>query len=252
MGIKVKSRKSAAQSVKSQSERNTTEFQKGAQVISQKTADEGLNGQSVKPYTHAPYANEETHRNANRKDAKERGKSIDKDAKTQLSADLKLGKVKGNRTLFQSVNADVLREVCRNRGYKGYSGLNKDDLVDFLVSGGTSKPAPKPDSTAALRKQASALKQAGLITGPVSALKVADLKNAVATAKSGNIYQAVKSSPKDGTMDYNKNLIRNASGKGFTAAATAMCKKMFGEKSSVSSLKAQQLKDLVKALGLTK
>ncbi len=106
-------------------------------------------------------------------------------------------------------------------------------------------PTAKPDSTRGLREKASALKKAGLISGPVSGANVATLKAAVATASKGQSVTVTKAAPKAGSMDFNKDLLRNKDGKGYRSEYVAKCKKMFGEKASISALKSAQLAQLV-------
>lgn len=153
-------------------------------------------------------------------------------------------------TVSDLTTADVAL-IAKAKGWPGYSGLTAAEGRQFLVNGG-KKPAPTAGTTRALRETVAAAKKAGLVQGPVSALKVAELKKVAAQLEAGEkVGTITKPAPNVGTADWHKNLIRNASGKGFTAEAVAECKKRFGEKASISTLKAEQLRALTLALGLS-
>jgi hypothetical protein len=141
-------------------------------------------------------------------------------------------------------NAAQLGKVAKAHGIKGYSGLAKDELVVFLHTG--NKPAPKAGSTRQKREVVSRMKKEGLISGPISALKVSQLDDVIA----GRVTEVTKPQPNVGTADYHRNLLREGAAKGYSARATAKAKAMFGK--SISTLKAEQLKKLCQALGLVK
>jgi len=163
-----------------------------------------------------------------------------------LSGDISPTEVKAAQ--LNTLSAPQLTNVARTLKYKGYSGLLKAELAQFLANGG-KKPEAKAGSTRDLRETVSAAKKAGLVSGPVSSLKVAELKKVVAAVSKGENYGAVsKPTPNAGTMDHNKNLLRGNLSKGYTPEATAKSKAMFGV--SISALKSLQLKALVAALGL--
>ncbi len=187
------------------------------------------------------------------KDALKAAKEEAADTLTRLvlCGDLDPTEVKPSQA--DALSATALSGICRelvkqgNAAFKGYSGLNKAELVRFFTSGGV-KPQAAKGSTRQLREVLSAGKKAGLVSGPISALKVADVKRLAAIVATGKSVMVTKSAPTPGTMDANKAKLRPASGKGFTPEATAKSKSLFGV--SISALKAPQLAKLVAALNL--
>jgi hypothetical protein len=185
------------------------------------------------------------------KDALKAAKKSDADQLVDrlLSGDVAPTECKASQ--LDALSAEQLRKVCSAKGglgLKGYSGLSKAEMVKFVMAGGV-KPAAKAGSTRQLREVVSQAKKDGKVSGPVSSMKVAELKKVASAVQSGKTGITVsKPAPNAGTMDYNKNLLRPAGGKGFSTEATAKSKAMFGV--SISALKAPQLRQLVAALGL--
>lgn len=202
--------------------------------------------------THTSKANDERRIKAATDLVRDARKDAEKSERAKLVARLSAGDVtptEVGKVQLSALNGTELSSIARSLKWAGYSGLCKDELVAFLLAGGV-KPAPKKDSTREMREKVSAAKKAGLVSGPISTLKVDGLK-AVVKALDSNlpVPPIVKSAPNKGTMDYNKNLLRGGLAKGYSPEATAKCKAMFDGK-SISTLKADQLKDLCKALGL--
>lgn len=178
--------------------------------------------------------------------SKEAVQARDKGERAKLVAKLSAGE-KPIRGQLTGLNAQELTAIAKGRGLRGYSALKKDELVEFILAGGV-KPQAAAGSARDLRETAADLKRQGLISGPVSALKVDALRSAVASAQQGKAVTVSKPTPNSGTADHCKMLLREGLAKGYSARATAMSKEMFS--SSISTLKAQQLRDLVAALGL--
>lgn len=136
----------------------------------------------------------------------------------------------------------------RTAPYKGYSGLKKDELVEYLVSG--TKPAPAPTSTQALRAEAAGLKKAGKLTGAISAAKVDVLRKAVAAAKTADTpVEVARSTPNKGTVEWYKSQLRAKAGvdKGYGEYAEIA---KAGGLGSISSMKAETLKAFCKSQGI--
>lgn len=140
------------------------------------------------------------------------------------------------------VTVASLRAACMAKGLKGYSSMSKGALISFLETGVKPVKVVKDGSAADLRAQAKVHKANGLIDGPISSLKVADLRTAVDSAKSGTVVKVVKPAAKEGTANYNRELLRNMTGVDVLARA----KKEFGV--CTSKLRAAQLAKLVAIL----
>lgn len=204
--------------------------------------------------THTSTANDEKRREVAKREHKEAVKDKVKEDVKLVKADAAVRFLATSKDMLTTgrcldQNAETLRTYCKNKGWGGYSALKKDELVSFIMKGGI-KPAAQQGSTRYLREKASELKKQGLISGPVSSAKVATLKAAVAKANMGQSVTVSKPEPKKGSMDYNKDLLRNKDGKGYRSVYVAKAKAMFGEKASISTLKAAELAKLVAALAL--
>lgn len=203
---------------------------------------------------HVSTVDDERRREAAKVKAKDTSKAAAKEAAADLYAkltnrELNPREVKAGE--LANLSAGQLQDIARTHRVSGHSGLTKDELARYLATG--VKPVAVAGSARYGREQTARqvrdLKAKGLLTGPVSSLNVADLKAAVAKATSGVRVEVVKPTPKLGSMEGIKDLLRNPDGRGFTTLATSKAKAMFG--TSVSNLKVAQVAQLVKALGLT-
>lgn len=173
-------------------------------------------------------------------------------AHENLVADLVAGRKQLTADTVSDLTQKDVATIAKSRGWTGYSGLTTQEARQYLLNAG-KKPAPQAGTTREAREVLKTAKEQGLISGPISALKADDAKKLAARVEAGeSVGKVEKAAANVGTADWHKALMRTAGQKGFTAAATAKAKELFGAKASISTLKVAQLRDLTKALGLSK
>jgi hypothetical protein len=152
------------------------------------------------------------------------------------------------RAGLEDLSAGQLHKVAKAHGQKGHSGLKHGEVVAYLATGHI--PAPEKDSTRDYGARARDCKAKGLISGPVSALRVAELKSAVAKAEAGEAVTVTRPEPNKGTAGWYQEQLRALGGaaRGYGKDVTAKSKELFGK--TVSALKAAEVKELAEAFGI--
>lgn len=228
-------------------------------VPSEKAAGVKCSEAPHKLHTHLPAP--EAHRASVRLQS-EKVKAMEKSTKENLFTILCSGERCLSVAELKSLPATMLKDYCKGvhsregtrRGsrdgrYAGYSAMCKDDLVQYIHTGiRPEKKAPGADTVAGLREQVKVLKDAGLVSGPVSSAGKDTLNAAIAAANAGKTFTIVKSEPKQETADWYKNLLRNGQAKGYDAAYAAIAKKEFDM--SISTMRKDDLVKLCVRLGL--